>query len=55
MSDADKTLHLLEQMYKLSLFTRKFMEDWEEALPTSYALTLTHFSVELEKIRRAQA
>ncbi len=26
-SDADKTLHFVEQMYELDLFTRKFMDD----------------------------
>ncbi len=45
-SDADKTLHFVEQMYELDLFTIKFMNDWEDAPPTSYALTVTHVSVE---------
>ena len=54
VSDDDKTLHFVQQMYESELFPREFMDDWEDALPSTWDATVTHFAEVYDKIGRVK-
>ena len=54
VSDADKLLHFIGQMFSSDLFERKFLDDWEDADAVDWKATVEHFSNEFGKIGRAR-
>ncbi len=54
VSDGDKLLHFIGQMFSSDLFERKFLDDWEDADAVDWKATVAHFSNEFGKIGRAR-
>lgn len=52
VSNEDKTLLFVQQMYDSELFTRRFMDEWEDAPANTWKATIEHFASEYGKIGR---
>ena len=54
ITDDNKTLHFIGQMYAADVFDRNFLDDWEDAVVNDWAAIVAHFKVEFDKIGRAR-
>ena len=54
ITDDDKILQFIGEMFASELFDRKFLDDWEDAEPQSWKETVAHFAEEYGKISRAR-
>ena len=52
ITNAEKVVHFIEQMYTCGLFEARFLDDWEESLDKSWAFTLPLFVNQFNKERR---
>ena len=52
ITDAEKVVHFIEQMYTCGLFEARFLDDWEESTDKSWATTLPLFVAQFNKERR---
>ena len=52
ITEAEKVVHFIEQMYTCGLFEARFLDDWEESLDKSWATTLPLFVTQFNKERR---
>ena len=54
ISDGDKILHFIGEMFASELFDRKFLDDWEDEESKTWSETIAHFGEEYGKISRAR-
>jgi len=54
ISDGDKILQFIGEMFASKLFDRKFLDDWEDEDSKTWKETVTHFGEEYGKISRAR-
>ena len=52
ITNDEKVVHFIEQMYTCGLFEARFLDDWEESLDKSWASTLPLFVTQFNKERR---
>ena len=52
ITNAEKVVHFIEQMYTCGLFEARFLDDWEESLDKSWATTPPLFVTQFNKERR---
>ena len=50
ITDDDKNLHLIGQLYSADVFERKFLDNWEDTVANDWATTVDHFKVKFDKI-----
>ena len=54
ITDNDKILQFIGEMFASKLFGRKFLDDWEDAEQQNWKDTVAHFAEEYGKISRAR-
>lgn len=54
VSDVNKMIQFVEQIFESSLFPQKFMNDWEDTPTATYTRTIKNFATEFDKIWRME-